>query len=77
MVSLQDAVAQYAANQTRNTRVNPFSFRYVHWILLRALHDTRDPQLYAPSKGRSIRLSALLKDTDVTTGTRTHTPLGA
>ena len=39
---------QYDANQTRNTGANPFSFREAHWVILRALHNTRDQRLYVP-----------------------------
>ena len=54
---LQSAVAQYAADQTRKTRANPFSFRQVHWVLLRALHSTRDQWLYF--EGQSIMVKCL------------------
>ena len=66
---LQSAVAQYTANQTRNIGANPFSFRQVHWVLLHALHNTRDKLLYVPSKGAKHWLEVLLKDTNVTTET--------
>ena len=38
--SLQGAVAQYAANQIRNTKSNPFSFQ-VHQILLRPIQSSQ------------------------------------
>ena len=45
---LQVATAHTAAT-ARNTGANPFTFRYVHWVLLHAL----DQRLYVPSEGRS------------------------
>ena len=41
---LQGDVAQYAANQTRNTGANPFSLRQLHWVLLHELHKTLGPR---------------------------------
>ena len=62
---LQGAVAQYAANQTRNTCQT--CLHQVHWVLLCALHSIGEQQLYVSSKGRSI-LVILLKDTGVRLG---------
>ena len=46
----------------------PSLSRQVSWVLLRALHNTRDLQLYVPSEGRSnYGLSVLLKDTSAAT----------
>ena len=50
---LQGAVAQYAANQTKNTEQTLSLFDKVHWVLLRALHNTLDQRLYVPSEGQS------------------------
>ena len=51
-IGLQGAVAQYAVDQTRNTRANPFSFLISApvCVILRALHNTQDQLLYALTK---------------------------
>ena len=45
---------------SRNTGASPFLLRYVSWVLLRALHNTHDLQLYIPSNGyESIMVKCL------------------
>ena len=62
------------ASATPNNRGKPLLVAI--WVLSRALHNTRDIRLYAPSEGRSNNgASALFKDPRVKTGTRTYTLL--
>ena len=69
---LQGAVAQFAADRTRNTGANPFSFREVHWVLLHALHNTWDQRLNVPSEGRSNGEVSCLRTQVSRLGIRTH-----
>ena len=58
-LGLQGALAQFAANQTRNTKANPISFRQVLRVILRTLDNTRDQRLDVPFEGRIIMVKCL------------------
>ena len=69
---LQGATAHTAAT-ARKTRVNPFSFLWVHWIPLHGLLNTWDPRLYVPSEGQSNGQVSCLRTQVSRLGIRTHT----
>ena len=48
------AICWQSNQEHRGTPPSPFD--KVHWVILRALHNTRDQRLYVPSEGRRLGL---------------------
>ena len=70
---LQGAVVHYAANQARNTEANPLLVLSVSSLMCITQH--RSNSVLSHPKDEASFLSVVIKDTGVTTGTRTHTLL--